>query len=186
MLTYNKDTDQLELYDGAAFGPVGSDAGLVHIETVSFTTVASQQIDNLFSSTYTNYRVVYKFSGSTNTSARVRFVDGTTPLTTGYLRAALTASAGGTSSISGSNSDSFIFIGEIGSGANVAGGFDVFNPHEANRPFISGVNHSGDSGTTYVQMFSGSNSTTNALEGLIFFPATGTITGNISVYGYTK
>jgi hypothetical protein len=36
MLTYNKDTDQLELYDGSAFGPVGSDAGLIHIKQKTF------------------------------------------------------------------------------------------------------------------------------------------------------
>jgi hypothetical protein len=36
MLTYNKDTSGLELYDGSAFGPVGSDAGLIHIKQKTF------------------------------------------------------------------------------------------------------------------------------------------------------
>jgi hypothetical protein len=33
MVTFRKDDNALEVYDGAAFNPVGTEPGLVHIET---------------------------------------------------------------------------------------------------------------------------------------------------------
>ena len=38
----------------------GPNLGLVHIKTTSFSAVTSQPIDNVFSATYDNYRVVLK------------------------------------------------------------------------------------------------------------------------------
>jgi hypothetical protein len=72
MLTYNKDTDQLELYDGSAFGPVGSDAGLVHIKQESGTGVTAISVNDCFSSEYSTYKILITSTGTAQASMRLR------------------------------------------------------------------------------------------------------------------
>jgi hypothetical protein len=86
MLTYNKDTSGLELYDGSAFGPVGSDAGLIHINTTTFSNVASQSINDVFSATYKNYLLMIEVDNLSTATLRLRLrASGTDATTANYF-----------------------------------------------------------------------------------------------------
>ena len=83
MLTYLTDVDKLQVYTGAAFADVypaaATNQGLTLVNTTSFSGVASQSINDIFSATYENYLFVANIEGSNqgvNFTARLR-VSGT-------------------------------------------------------------------------------------------------------------
>ncbi len=61
MLTYLTDVDKLQVYTGASFEDVypaaASTQGLTLINTTSFSGVATQSINDCFSTTYDNYKI---------------------------------------------------------------------------------------------------------------------------------
>jgi hypothetical protein len=75
MLTYLTDVDKLQVYTGAAFAdvypPTASSQGLTLISTTSFSAVASQSINDVFSATYQNYKIVLNFT--TDASRTINF-----------------------------------------------------------------------------------------------------------------
>jgi hypothetical protein len=78
MLTYLTDVDKLQVYTGSSFQdvypPAATSQGMTLINTTSFSAVASQSFNNVFSSTYDSYKVVttITFSNQTNLNLRYR------------------------------------------------------------------------------------------------------------------
>lgn len=54
---YLEDTNTTQYYDGAAWQPVGVSPGLVLVTKTAFTSTATWVLDNIFTSTYDNYRI---------------------------------------------------------------------------------------------------------------------------------
>ena len=192
MLTYNKDTDQLELYDGSAFGPVGSDAGLIHIETESFSAVSAVNINDVFSSKYDNYRILFNLTTtSTNniTSARLR-VSGSDDSAATYGYATLGLVLGTTTASNfGASTTSFNELNYNVSGAqDTSIVLDILRPNLSLRTLISGLttgahnNFAANAGRSYWGNFGN----TTIFTGISFIASTGNFTGNYSVYGYRK
>lgn len=81
-LAYLEDLDVVQFYDGAAWATVGPQtlsSGLNYITGASFTTATSVSLpDDTFTSTYDNYKIIWRITGGT----------ATTPNITGRLRAA--------------------------------------------------------------------------------------------------
>jgi hypothetical protein len=69
--------------DATVFGLPSAGLTLINATTIG-TTVASVQIDNCFTSTYANYRIVVNINASSaaDTNVLFRLVDGTSPVTT--------------------------------------------------------------------------------------------------------
>ena len=93
MLTYLTDVDKLQVYTGATFADVypaaASTQGLTLINTTSFSGVTSQSLNNVFSATYRNYRVVIDYVPATTSgvfSLRMR-ASGADNSTSNYQRA---------------------------------------------------------------------------------------------------
>jgi hypothetical protein len=186
MLTYNKDTDQLELYDGSAFGPVGSDSGLIHIETVSMSAVASQSLNDVFSATYDNYKIILSSeSGSGLVTVRLRLrVGGSDDSTANYNFTQLDAngtSVGGLRSTGQTSTDIALASTDVGQNASI----EIYRPNltqptslvstivaRLNSPF----------GRTYFS----EHVVSTAFTGFTIFPSASNITGSVSVYGYAK
>ena len=62
-------------------------AGLVHINTTSFSAVASQSINDVFSSTYDNYRIVLEIASASGCDLNFRYrVSGADNSTANYHR----------------------------------------------------------------------------------------------------
>ena len=66
---YLEDTNTTQYYDGAAWQPVGVSPGLVLIQDTVFTSTATWTLDNIFSSTYDNYRIDINWSALTSTAS---------------------------------------------------------------------------------------------------------------------
>jgi hypothetical protein len=187
MVTYTKDDDAIQVYDGSAFVGVGSDAGLIHINTTdSGGAVSSLSLDDVFSSTYKNYRIIISdIIGSTTLNLTMRFrFSGSDNSTSNYNYQSMGANA---TTVSGARttSQTSINLGGVDTNATVVI-LDVF------EPFVSKVTDVFDthlfkpaSTLNQLRFLSAGFAQTNSFDGFSLIPSTGTITiGNVSVYGY--
>jgi hypothetical protein len=184
MLTYNKDTDALELYDGSAFGPVGSDAGLIHINTTSFSAVASQSVNDVFTSNFDSYKILINCTPTTtnpNTEdMRLRLRVSGTDSTVSYDSAfffRIDGSFGSTKA--GFNG---AYIGGMGNrrfGSEV----NVYNPEKVSfTALFANTSTSGDANQMAVS--SGTIHVVSAsYTGFTLVCSSGTMTGSVTTYG---
>jgi hypothetical protein len=178
MLTYNKDTDALELYDGSAFGPVGSDAGLIHIETRTVTSSSSELFNNVFSATYDNYLVVLEVTNSASVVNRIRLRKNGTDATTNYGRLTLLGNSVNAQSVQSTDPD-ITFGGAVKQIATI----NFFRPfvNQASAWLSSTYSLVGNVGFIGVN-----HSTVDTYDGFNLFPVSGNMTGLVTIFGYRK
>ena len=72
---------QIETYTGSAWQ---TPYGMTLVANVPFTTASAVQVDNVFTSAYDSYEIIFSTSAFSGTNIGVfsRFVDGTTPIST--------------------------------------------------------------------------------------------------------
>ena len=165
-------------------------SGLVLLNTTTYATVSSQSVNNVFSSTYQNYRIV--IAGSTTSAAtggtvtmRMR-ASGADNSASAYAYVGLTM--GNTSGTLSTSTQTSSIVGYTGfNTANSGWGstsIDMFRPFEANwTHFLStsqGVNAASEDAYMTV---GGSHRVASSFTGFtLFFPVTAS--GTIRVYGY--
>ena len=153
-------------------------AGMVLLNTTSFTGQATQSINDVFSATYTNYRIMINASQISAFQINLRLrASGTDATGSNYKqqfnRLDSVGTNNGTVSTTTSMSVTFDTI------AKGVASIDVFNPFVAASTqflFLSGVNNGARMGLVEHQV-------STAYDGFTIFTA-GTMTGNVSVYGY--
>jgi hypothetical protein len=170
-------------------------AGMVLLNTTSFSAVASQSINDVFSTTYTNYRIIVNQipSAVSNLNLRLR-VSGTDASGNNYKYAAIGYNSNNTAlnNYSGSGADvsSFETIGQSQTtGTDMFSVFDILNPFETKPTFISGKISKFDStgiGILADFNYTGRHSLSTSYTGFTILTSTGTTTGSVSVYGYNK
>jgi hypothetical protein len=165
-------------------------AGMVLLNTTSFSAVASQSINTVFNSTYDNYKLLIRITASSTGNAhRLRMrASGTDESGSNYF------SAGGfeyfnSSTLGGDNSnaiDHFPLGGGTASATGTGYFLELLSPNLAQKTVFSkqGV---GENGTyAYITQLNGIHNLTTAYDGFSVYASTGTITGTVSVYGYNK
>jgi hypothetical protein len=184
MLTYNKDTDQLELYDGSAFGPVGSDSGLIHIETVSASAVSAINLDNVFTTTFKNYKIVVNLSANTGgLTFRVR-AGGTSASGSDYHNATYSFRSGNAAGVNTANEGVTSVAVVATSTSKKVLVFDVFSPQENTSTQIiwTGGEYLGAGFQAIALWGAGQHETNYQADGFTLSGA-GT-TGTVQVFGY--
>lgn len=178
--------DAIEAVEDYLLNGVGKN-GLVHINTTTFTAQTAVNFNNVFTSTFRNYRITMNANLSTNSNLSFRYRNGGSDVSTSnYFWHFATSDSGatgyGTAGI-GNPASSFL-INDTNIAGLLSASFDIFNPAFAIVKTINGMtsyqtafNHKGG------QSFCGTNLPT-AFDGFTFFMPTGNFTGNISVYGY--
>jgi hypothetical protein len=162
--------------------------GLVHIETQTFSAVSAVNFDDVFSSTYDNYRIISNIETPSTAAANMRLrVSGTDNTSTQYRRQTLRSAQSLTSSALDALETSW--VGGLGSADNESVGatLEVFSPFQTK--LTSGFVVRGLRLTTASQEFNMSFfgiSVTTSYTGFTALASTGTISGQISVYGYRK
>ena len=181
MASYLKDTDQVEVYDGSAWTSVGSEPGLVHIETQSPSAVSAVEFDNVFSNTYSSYQVIVNCEKSTTSQFSFRYRTSSTDNSTSnysysthrIFQATITndSTATGTSWILGHNS------------ANIEKyQINIFNPVQSTRTEARVVGSTGGAIRNSVCSFTA----TTSFDGFSILISAGTFTGTISVFGFKE
>lgn len=177
--------------DSTVFGLGSSGLVLINATTIG-TTVASVQIDNCFTSTYSNYRIVVSINASSaaDTNVLFRLVDGTSPVTTAnYEYGAVGLSTGGvTENKSGAGETSFTLGSTSSSNATFGMSLDIYKPQLAFNTSMTYQSANGyNTGRVYVNNGVAKFSLTTQFEGFQILASSGTFTGGtVAVYGYKK
>jgi len=189
MISYLKDTNSTQYYSGSAWATIGGSAsGFTLVTSASFSASAAVNINSCFSATYENYKIIVNYTGaSTDQSPKMR------------LRASGTDASGSDYSwgSNGSRSDSSAFA----TPTNASSSFDFGRAtstarnsswYEFNRPFsaaittIRGVYAGNDGSSPFYNNVGGLHNVATSYDGLSIFVASGTITGNYYIYGYSN
>ena len=183
-LCYLEDTNVVQYYDGAAWATVGPAApgGLVFINKTSFSAVTSVAIDNVFSSTYEQYRVVFRATNSTTATTSMVFRASAVDTTTNYTTQFLAVNAGSITSNRFTGQSNFdLGGGQAGPNHMVC---DMYGPNLAavtSALFLENLTYG--TGNIFVSHANAQNSSTQ-FDGLKFSIDSGTFTGTVSVFGY--
>lgn len=168
--------------DATVFGlPSGA---LTHINTTTFSTVASQSINDVFSATYDNYKIVLNCTGPGGFTNLIRFrVGGADNTTANYNWSQLARDS--TSTTVGATRGSGVTAGELGNQYATANAqiIDVFNPFLADETLYSTMQTILSGCTQIFRLTGGALNLTTSFTGFTMFPSSSTITGTIRVYG---
>jgi hypothetical protein len=185
MPAYLQDSDTLTIYNGTDWIPVGGDEpGLQLIDSTSFSAVASERLDNVFSATYDNYKIVINITSGSSAGAdlQLRMASGGTADSTAgryetgeYFVGAMTAvTAGNVNSVGAAQGQ----LGRISTSAGCGAEVNMYNPFTTtNTKFTSiSVGHTLEvTGTGLV--------VTNSYDGFQILASAGNMTGTMTVYG---
>ena len=161
--------------------------GLVHIATTTGSAVSAIDVTSCFSADYNRYYIATDLIGSTTQQElRFRFLDTTTPHTSGNHRVQQLYAA--STSITGFRSTTYTYwpLGAVVSTDRQFSQLTLINPFETLKP--SGVSQYLETIAGNIILISYGNAcdTTTSFNGCQIYPASGTITGSVSVYGYRK
>jgi hypothetical protein len=167
-------------------------AGMVLLNTTSFTGVASQQINSVFSSAYDNYKIEFSMpTASTAGSISARFCTGGTPNSTSNYNNVTWAFRSGNGQLvdtANENANTSSIMSAIGNGNAIT--LNLFNPFSATHQTYmtgTGLNVSGSAGYICVAMIHGTRfNGTTSFDGIQFNFGANNQTGQISIYGVNK
>ena len=165
---------------------VGSGTGSADsLGTVTFSGASSLSLNDVFSTTYDNYKILMNISSANSTAnllMRLRVSGSDNTGATTYQRTGYYST---TTSISTSyEAISYWFLGNLNNGVSQKIPMEIFDPFKtiATTAYSTMFQQ-----TTNISM--GINMThidSTSFTGFTLYPSTGTFTGTISVYGYTK
>lgn len=185
-LIFETDMNRVVAYDGSNWVYVAdtdTPPGLELVTADTFSAVSSRSIDNCFTSTYANYRIVVFLDNASATSnalsLRLR-ASGTDTTTAYYWSEIYTAYNSTVTGGGGSNVSSVQWNYRLTTDLDFSASFDVTAPQLAKNTGIFGHSFGDNVGRT----FSAYQGSTTQFDGITFFPGSGTITGTIRVYGY--
>jgi hypothetical protein len=167
--------------------PAGG-AGLVHIKEQTWSAVSSVNINDIFSSTYTHYKIIMTYSSSAGDSEllmRYR-VSGADDTSANYQDQRLIVDAANTPAANrsaGATSNRFAIQN---TSENVIQA-TIFNPFLTARTYYSSegsyVNGEG-TGETRLVIYGGTFRNSTSFTGMTLIPGSGTTTGKINVWGF--
>lgn len=163
----------------------GGSATANSLGTVSFTAVTGLSLNNVFTSAYSNYRVVYnaKSSVSGGTNILFRFRTSGTDVSAGYYGVTIYAtSTQGVMAGDQRNNGGDSFYG----GFNTANGVSITSeilPEAGSSKIFNNISLSYLSG---LQIGSYTTATGTRPDGFTIYPVSGNMTGTIQVFGYNS
>lgn len=162
--------------------------GLVHINTTSFSAVASVSINDVFSATYDSYMIKAAITGSVSSNANIRFrVGGVDASGANYQSQYIVGSGTSVSGARATTDTSAVdMILSNVTTTNYARVVEIHNPFKTvvTTWFNAGPSDSGGS-IAFIQ-YGGVHTLTTSYTGFTALAQSGNITGSISVFGYKR
>jgi hypothetical protein len=185
---YLESTKQTLVYDGSTWVSVGVNPGFVCVKAeTAFTSVASVTADNVFTSGFTNYRIIVTGTNSVATNLRYKLRVGGVSSSANYNTRYQYSDPAGVST----GQDGVTTAGLIGGEWNPeldALSADFYGPFVAAPTSFFSTNTVSRSsyGTPVMYISGGNHNSATAYDGIELFPSTGTMTGSYTIYGYSK
>jgi hypothetical protein len=166
----------------------GKGSGLVCVKAeTAFSAVSSVTADDVFTSTYTNYRIVIRYQTSTSAELKMQLRAATVDTATGYNYQSLQAD---NTSISGvrAASQTSAFVGKDPGAFTSLTTLELSGPQLAEPTLYQAVNTRSNGAYTapWIVQYFGNQSASTAFDGIKFLVASGTTTGSYTIYGYSK
>lgn len=159
-------------------------AGMVLLNTTSFSGVSSQNLTSFITSTYDKYHIQIDCVASTGAQMYFRFRSTTTDKATEYYGAGFqTTFAGTTGSVQTKNNGTEGYLGAI----NTTSSFieaDIFK-YDGSRGLLKGLSLDQSAAAAYYFGYA-NNNIGGSFDGITIYPSAGTITGKISIFGWNK
>lgn len=160
--------------------------GLVHLHTETFSGQSSVSLDNVFSATYANYRVVINVSSSaSNLNMRMR-ASGSDNSSSNYYFNGPELSTSSVTSPAVARSiglQNYAITGIYGTGPGYAA-LDIYAPYLTQTTAFTGHAISNGGTDLFQRIMSMYMSVTTSYDGFTIYPASSTITGTLRIYGY--
>lgn len=194
MTSYLQDTKLVEVYNGTAWvgvAPAAVTPGLVQIGTaISFSAVASQSVNDVFSATYSNYLIVWNDLTISSTgwmNMRMR-VSGADETSANYRYQELSGSGTGVAAARATGQTAWGNINYAQDTNHNPNTLTIFNPFDTSPTSISSIQAPVSNGNIEVFAKSFGLNTNTSYTGFSFYPASvgPTLTGSVSVYGFNK
>ena len=190
-MIYETDTDKVLMYNGTAWvipnAPAQNPTGLELVRTVSLAAF-STNITECFSSTYTNYRILFSYTGSTANAVYIRWLVGSTVQTGNILSSNFgTAQSAPTTIVGSSRSDQYAQFSTTYTIYPSTSTIDIFSPQAVGYTSYAGFGQLGLSASdSYGVNLYGRNIATTQIDGFELTTATGAsvLTGTVTIYGY--
>tara|TARA_R110000868_G_scaffold12871_1_gene60894 strand:+ start:1468 stop:2202 length:735 start_codon:yes stop_codon:yes gene_type:complete len=186
-LCYIEASNVVQYYDGAAWATVGpsSAAGLVCVKAkTAFSAVATITVDGIFTTAYTNYKILMTYTSSTGATQDLQLrVGGVTASAADYTYQSV---QGNSTSITGARTAAGSFVVGSANGAfNSSCDINLYSPFVAAGTNIStSIIYSAGAYTVPISVdYRGSHSLATAYDGFIL-TMSGTCTGSYTIYGY--
>lgn len=195
-MTFLKDTNSTEYYDGAAYVPVAgaSSSGLTFITSTTFSNSTGSNIDSIFSSSYENYLVILDDLASVGGGAYIgmQFRYGSTTQTTSYYTVNFGYDANNGLETNGKNNGATYVISRVSTDAAALGSAHFF---------VSRVGNASENPTVRGQMSNAEGTVEGTWGGRVYSAQTYTgirllpdptvgsgsnISGRVTVYGLAK
>ena len=160
-------------------------AGMVLLNTTSFSGVSSQSINDVFSATYTDYRILINFVASADNQLHLRLrVGGSDNSTASSYLTQEGVSSGAATAFNRTTADRLY----LGNSRTIRRSLvlDLANPFETLQTTGSSVQVYFDGGNAAAGSYGYQHTQTVSYTGFTLIPASGTVTGSASVFGYNK
>ena len=162
--------------------------------TVSFSGASSVSLNDVFNSTYTNYKIILNDITPPGPGAQIFFrmrVGGSDNSTAGnYMWAEIGLETdGGSSSNSGGAAATFFNIDFNDSANGISAAFDIYTPFvtsDVTRYTGISQSHRTDYTNSWFRSKGGNMSVTTSYTGFTIVCSSGNMSGSVSVYGYNK
>ena len=165
-------------------------SGITLISTTTFSNVASQLVSSCFTSTYTNYRIVFNSvynNSGTNENFRMQGLTGTvTPITASNYNSSFYVFYTAGEGVDNFASNASWTVGKLSdqSSEGMGGSVDIYAPNVGNKTY-GNLSYS-TLGPVQGGVGALSYNAATAMTGIKLFCATGNITGTVSIYGLAK
>ena len=169
---------------------VGSGTGTVSATgTVTFSGASSVSVNDVFSTNYTNYRLMINITDASadDFALTIKFRLAGTDTSTNYVSQRLyayTTVVGTDPNVHGTD-EIWISLGDKDfdyTGVSV----DIYNPNVALPTSLTAIATASNGANNYLTFAGGYNSSATQFDGLTLITSAGTISGSVSVYGYNK
>lgn len=158
--------------------------GLWKTAAVTFSGSSGVEVQNCFNSDFLNYKVYITYYGSAGTNSQIQYMTGTNTRDTDstYDRWGFYYLNGLTNFTAASQPNQFVANHGTSSTSPSAAELTVFKPNATGGITVSS-NHSWAADSGLATWLDFNKRASGGFTGIYFFPASGTVTGTITVYG---